>query len=148
MEGKLAATFGERLRAARLAKHLTQTQAAEYCGYEGHQAVANWESGNNFPELETVVMLAGLLDRSIDWLVWGDDMAGGIASRLRKIPKVMQEGLLMRLHAEIDETEKAVARLPKEMQKNDMVKSNDVRLSGWSAANKRKALKKARVGRS
>ena len=144
MEGKLsnAGTFGDRMLSARLRRHLTQEQVAEFVGLSTHMSVAHWESGANFPGLDTLVQVAGLYGVSIDWLVWGDTMAGGIDGRVRKIPEVLRAGLLDRLHKEVDETERLVERLPKELV-GGHVKDNDSRLKAWSAANLRRKVAQA-----
>lgn len=126
-------TFGDRLRAARKRKHKTQAQVGEYCGLE-HMAVNHWENGRNLPSLENMIVVAELYETTIDALVWGD-MGTGIEARLRRIPKVLRDGLVDRLHREIDETEKLAARLPKEMA-SEPVKDTDARLASWSAKNK------------
>lgn len=107
--------------------------------------VRNWESGANFPELESLVAVAELYGVSIDWLVWGGSVAKGIDARVRGIPDMLRPGLIDRLHREIDETQEAAKRLPKEMVKNGVVKDADTRLTEWSAANLKKTGKKAKT---
>jgi transcriptional regulator with XRE-family HTH domain len=121
------------MRWAREQRHFTLEQVAEFLGLEGHASVRNWEAGKNFPELANLVPVAGLYSVSIDWLVSGGDV-GGIDERVRRIPAIFRSGLIDRLHREIDETEAAVKKLPKEMA-GDPVKDADERLKGWSAAN-------------
>lgn len=139
-------TFGARLRVARRRRRVSQTQVAMYVGDRSHQSVVNWEKGANFPELEKLVMVAELLETTIDWLVWGDEMASGIESRLRKIPKVLRDGLVRRLHDEITQTEVSAERLPDEMKKDATVADRDVRLREWSAKNKIRESKKRKAG--
>lgn len=139
MQEKLA-TFGDRMRAARLRKRYTQQRIAEYCGEQTHMTVSNWEHGRNFPSLESLVLTAGLYEVSIDWLIWGGDVAQSIDARLRKIPEILRAGLTDRLHAEIDKTEELAKRLPPEMA-GAVVKDSDVRLKSWAATNK-KAMKR------
>jgi transcriptional regulator with XRE-family HTH domain len=120
---------------------LSQEAVAHFCGLRKHAAVNNWENGRNFPSLENLVPAAGLCRASIDWLVWGNEMASNIEARIRRIPKVLRDGLIQRMHDEIDKTEEAAKRLPKEMG-GDVVKDDDERLQGWSAANLREKPRK------
>lgn len=113
---------------------MTQTQVADYLGYENHVPISHWETAKNFPSLEAFVMVAGLYGASADWLLWGDGMVDSIDERVRRIPKVLRDGLLMTLHDEISKTEDAARRLPSEMR-GDVVKDTDARLAGWSAKN-------------
>lgn len=133
MEAQVLRTFGERMRWAREQRHYKLEQVAEYCGLDGHASVRNWEIGANFPALENLVPVAGLYGVSVDWLIWGGDV-GGIDERVRKIPAIFRAGLIDRIHREIDETEAAAKKLPKEMA-GEPVKDADARLRGWSAAN-------------
>lgn len=146
MEAQVLRTFGERMRWAREQRHFKLERVAEYCGLDGHAAVRNWETGANFPALENLVPVAGLYEVSVDWLIWGGDV-GGIDERVRKIPAIFRAGLIDRLHREIDDTEAAAKKLPKEMA-GDPIKDADARLKGWSAANlTRKQAAKPRRGR-
>ena len=122
------------MRWARERAHKSQAQAAEFCGAETHASVGNWERGLNFPKLENLVPISELYSVSIEWLIWGGDMAESIDARVRKIPAIMRPGLLDRLHREIDETEKAVQRLPQGMA-GECVKDGDPRLKDWAASN-------------
>lgn len=138
VEEKLSETFGTRLRKARDAKHLTLNQVATVLGMDGHQAIANWEHGYNFPGCENLVEVARLYQVSIDWLVWGTDVSDNITARVRRIPKVLRDGLMQRIHQEIDKTEELASRLPKEMVGEEHIRDFDPKLKSWSAANKRK----------
>lgn len=141
MEGKLTERFGDRFKKARDKRGLTQEAVAIYCGLHKHMAVNNWENARNFPGLENLVPAAGLCRVSIDWLVWGDEMASNIDARLRSIPKILRDGLIQRLHDEIDKVELAAKSLPGQMLA-ETVKDEDERLKEWSARNKIRAAKK------
>lgn len=150
MEGTLGERFGDRLRRYRKLRGLTQAKLGDQCGAT-HSAVGQWERHLANPTIENLVYVADTLGVTIDVLIWGEDVASGIEARLRKIPKVLREGLILKLHQEIDETEKAAARLPKAMA-GDFVKDHDARLAAWSAKNKirerptgRRAKKRART---
>lgn len=65
--------FGARLKAARLAKGLTQAQFAAECGV--HAITANrWERGSE-PKVDQVRAIATALGCSVDWLLWGEGAA-------------------------------------------------------------------------
>lgn len=65
-----AQEFGERLRAARDRRGLTQKQLAEEA--EMHPPrISNYENGDVLPELEGAAKLAAVLDVSLDELVLG-----------------------------------------------------------------------------
>lgn len=141
-------TLGARLRWSRLNRHLSQQQVAAYLGYPRHAMISHWENGRNFPALDAFVQVAGLYGVSADWLIWGDGMSDSIDERVRAIPDVLRDGLLMRLHEEIAKTEEAAARLPAGMR-GDTVKDTDTRLHGWSARNlMAKPAKKAKKAAS
>lgn len=63
--------FGEKIKTARLKKGLTQEQVAQEL-YISRQAVSNWESGKNYPDLETLCLLSDLYQISLDTLLKGD----------------------------------------------------------------------------
>lgn len=61
-------TFGERLRAARLQRGLTQRQVADAIGLDGN-TVCGYENGAYVPRFETVPALCQVLSVSADWLL-------------------------------------------------------------------------------
>lgn len=143
VEENIPARFAARIRDARERRRLTQTQASEHAGYKGHQPVANWEDGANYPALDAFAAVAELYQVSADWLLWGGEMSRSIDARVRAIPKVARDALIMRLHDEIDATEEALKRFPKEVLGKDVVADNDRRLDGWSAVARRRADREA-----
>lgn len=66
-----AATFGDRLEAARDAKGLTTVGLAEKLGVEVGRVEA-WESNADAPRANRLQMIAGLLDVSLVWLISGE----------------------------------------------------------------------------
>ena len=65
-----AATFGDRLAAAREALGLSQSQLASRVGVR-LSAIQNWESDRSEPRANKLQMLAGILNVSIVWLLTG-----------------------------------------------------------------------------
>lgn len=137
MGEKLTETFGDRLRAARLRKGLSQTTVCQQTGHKGHAAANNWDNSYNFPELASLVIVAELLDVSIDYLVWGNDVANGIGARIRKVPPILRESLVMRIHDEINRAEEAAKQLPEAMRAEHLRDADD-RVKRWADANLRK----------
>ena len=60
--------YGNRLRAARNAKHLTQTELAEKLGIT-QKSYQRMESGNHDLKMSTIYQLCRVLDISADWLL-------------------------------------------------------------------------------
>lgn len=63
-------TIRERIRIARKARHLSQTDLAVLVGVS-QPAVASWESGVHDPRRLMLAKLADVLDVSLDWLASG-----------------------------------------------------------------------------
>jgi transcriptional regulator with XRE-family HTH domain len=71
-----AATFGDRVAAAREEVGLTKSQLANRLGVR-LSTIENWESDRSEPRANKLQMLAGVLNVSIVWLLTGSG-AGGI----------------------------------------------------------------------
>ncbi|WP_432156184.1 helix-turn-helix domain-containing protein [Streptomyces sp. bgisy153] len=59
---------GQRVRAERRAKNLTQKQLAQAIGLKTHAPVASWESGKSFPDGEKLPGIAEALGKDLDEL--------------------------------------------------------------------------------
>ena len=62
-------TYGEKIKAMRVAAGLTQQKLGELCGYEGRGAecaVQNWEYDRQMPRLEIARSLAKALKVTLD----------------------------------------------------------------------------------
>lgn len=68
--------FSERLRAARIAADLEVKDLARAVGMTSRQAANRWEDGTRMPDAETLVKIARVVHRSIDWLLGTDDLEG------------------------------------------------------------------------
>lgn len=64
--------FGKRLKAARLAQHLTQQKLADLSGV-ALRSYQKYEQGERCPSYELLVLYADILDVPIDWLLGRDD---------------------------------------------------------------------------
>ena len=61
--------FGEKLKARREEKGLSQDDVADFFGENfSRQAVSKWERGGGYPEVEKLLVLAAKLDISLDAL--------------------------------------------------------------------------------
>lgn len=102
-----AATFGDRLAAAREALGFSQSQLASRAGVR-LSTIQNWESDRSEPRANKLQMIAGILNVSIVWLLTGEGEGGvaaepdgdaelrGALAELREI-RVAQSRLLARL---------------------------------------------------
>ncbi|HBF75300.1 MAG TPA: hypothetical protein DDW71_08600 [Lactobacillus sp.] len=61
----------DKLKAQRQSLGLTQQQAAELLNVT-RQAISNWENGNNYPDIPTLIKISELYHISLDTLLKGD----------------------------------------------------------------------------
>lgn len=66
-----AATFGDRVAAAREARNLTQKALARHLGV-ATKTVEGWENDVSEPRANKLQMLSGVLNVSIPWLLTGE----------------------------------------------------------------------------
>ena len=91
-----AATFGDRLAAAREAAGLSQKQLAERLGVKAG-TYRNWEDDASEPRANRLTMLAGMLGVSMGWLMTGDgdgpdlEGEGEVSGDVRAILAEMRE---------------------------------------------------------
>ncbi len=83
--------FGERLKAARTAKHLSQQALADIIG-KSLNTVGLYERGLRQPSLETLCLLADTLDVSCDYL-----LARTEAKKTAQTSEVSDENLAVRV---------------------------------------------------
>lgn len=67
-------SFGDRLKAARKERGFSQEQLAEHLEVS-RQSVTKWETGISFPEVKTLLSMASLLNRELDWLFYDEKEA-------------------------------------------------------------------------
>lgn len=96
--------FGEKLKARREEKGLSQDDVADFFGDNfSRQAVSKWERDSSYPEVEKLLVLAAKLDISLDAL-FEDEL-----NYLKKQPDELLKkypGVLAGLQAFIDDLEK------------------------------------------
>ncbi len=64
--------FGKRLRAARMARKITQQRMADML-HSSLNAYQKYEQGERSPSFTTLVQIADILEVSIDWLLGRDE---------------------------------------------------------------------------
>jgi len=84
---KLPTTVGERIRAAREARGLTQQQAAEAIGVSSG-TISRYERDEFTPRGERLTSLARLVRRSPEWIISGEAAARNDPSGVREAPAV------------------------------------------------------------
>ena len=67
-------TTGERIRALRKSKGLTQEQLAERCGVSSFKTVQLWEHDRCLPAGDNLFRLARALDIPMETLIGGEDV--------------------------------------------------------------------------
>ncbi len=105
--GEHAATFGDRLAAARNAQGMTQKALARRLGVS-LKALEGWENDTREPRANRLQMLAGVLDVSISWLLTGEGQ--GVASETGTGSMRMSD-LIHEMRALRAEMQRSVARL-------------------------------------
>ena len=111
---------GKRIRNARIAKNLTQTEVADAMGVS-YQAVSNWERGNSMPDIAKLPELCKLLDVPFETLIGGETKE---AEAVKKAAK--GESITMEEAAEIapllppEELKRTVEQERKEHRKPDI----------------------------
>ena len=83
--------FGERLKAARTSKHMSQQALADVIG-KSLNTVGLYERGLRQPSLETLCLLADTLSVSCDYL-----LARTEVKKTAKVSEMMDEDLAMRV---------------------------------------------------
>jgi len=101
-----AATFGDRIAAAREAMGMSQAQLARRMGIKT-ATLKNWEDDRSEPRANKLQMLAGVLNASIIWLMSGEGEGVSYREYLPPAPEV--HGLVAELR-EIREMQAELAK--------------------------------------
>ncbi|SDD13701.1 helix-turn-helix domain-containing protein [Ruegeria marina] len=116
--GPDAATFGDRMAAAREAADMTQAQLARRLGVK-KSTIASWEEDLAEPRANRLQMLAGMLNVSIMWLITGEgqgmDMAGEEDDFNRDMAALLGE--LRELRTQLQGASGRVAKLEKAVRR-------------------------------
>lgn len=85
--------IGARIRKNRNEMGLSQEQLAQKV-YVSRQTVSNWETGKNYPDLQSLLLLSAVFDVTLDRLVKGDIEKMKEEIRTEDIRKFEQMGLV------------------------------------------------------
>lgn len=112
-----AATFGDRVAAAREAAGLSQKELAHRLGVR-LSTVRGWEEDRNEPRANRLSMMAGLMNVSMMWLINGEG-AGLASPEEDPLPRDMRLLLadLRSLRADLVAKAEKVARMEKALRK-------------------------------
>ena len=87
-------TFGQRLQQARNKKNMTQTVLANQIKVSSQKIISNWEKDVAKPEMDTLIIVAQILEVSIDWLLTGEEkerkVEGKISIAIEDFAEYMQ----------------------------------------------------------
>ena len=84
-----AATFGDRVAAARDARQMTQKQLAKRLGV-GLKTVEGWENDVSEPRANKLQTLSGVLNVSIPWLLTGEGLGVELANGDPSPPEIAE----------------------------------------------------------
>ena len=84
-----AATFGDRVAAARESRQMTQKALAKRLGV-GLKTIEGWENDLSEPRANKLQMLSGVLDVSIPWLLIGDGAGVDPVNDMAETPEVSE----------------------------------------------------------
>lgn len=84
-----AATFGDRVAAARDARQMTQKQLAKRLGV-GLKTVEGWENDVSEPRANKLQTLSGVLNVSIPWLLTGEGLGVELANENPSPPEIAE----------------------------------------------------------
>ena len=94
----LAETIGERLRALRIEKGMSQAQLAKLCGWSTASRVANYEIGSRNIGADDAITLSRFLDASPSYILFGDTENSG-----QQLPEKQRR--LLTLYEQLPESE-------------------------------------------
>lgn len=115
--GPDAATFGDRLAAAREAAGMTQSQLARRLGVK-KATIADWENDLSEPRANRLSMMAGMINVSIMWLLTGEGegMEAPFAEGEANLELVDAVAELRAIRGELRASAERAARLEKKLR--------------------------------
>jgi len=111
-------TFGERLKALRLEKHLTQTELGAYF-HLGKTAISLYETDNRFPDKDTLKKMAAFFDVSSDYLLGLTDIR---ISHQTGVKEVTDDMIERDFHVGLSRTEEGSLSDEEKLQIRDFAK--------------------------
>jgi len=72
---KLAVDIGNHIERIRKNADISQDAFAKEVDAGGRGTVNNWEKGRRLPSLEQIIRIAEFAGVSLDWIIWGKDIA-------------------------------------------------------------------------
>lgn len=112
-----AATFGDRLAAARAASNLSQAELGERIGVKT-RVIEQWEADSKEPRANRLQMLAGMLGVSLMWLLTGEgdgvDVPDESDAQVANLRGLLGE--LRQLRAEIGSMTGRIGRVEKSLR--------------------------------
>ncbi len=111
-----AATFGDRLSAAREAREMSQSALARRLGVAA-KTLEGWENDMREPRANKLQMLSGVLDVSMTWLLTGEGQ--GVDPDLEGTPPELGELLdeMRSLRGEMQRSAEKLGKLEKRLKK-------------------------------
>ncbi len=85
----MAHDIGNKIKASRIEKGLTQEQAAELLGVS-RQTVSNWENEKSYPDIISVLKMSECYDVSLDYLLKGEQRMDGYYDYLEESTNVVK----------------------------------------------------------
>ena len=86
-------TINQELRQLRLARGMTQEQAAERLGVT-RQALSSYETGRTRPDLDTLLRLAEIYGTDLEGILYGQEPAQRALARIRRVSLILLAFLL------------------------------------------------------
>lgn len=83
--------FGEKIKTLRTENKLTQEQFAIKLNVT-RQAVSNWENNRNLPDLEILILIAGVFDLTLDELILGGEQVNNTINVNKMTVKLIKDG--------------------------------------------------------
>jgi DNA-binding XRE family transcriptional regulator len=90
--------IGARVKRVRMEKGLNQATFAKKVGLSGPTVVSKYEKGQREPDIKSLVQIAKLGNKSLDWLLTGKststqvDVAKKLGGLIAQIERIYQEG--------------------------------------------------------
>ena len=91
--------IGEKLKAARMKKGMTQEQVAESLGVS-RQTISNWENNRFYPDITNVLRMSDLYSVSLDILLKPDSGFSDVSAGIQPVSEKKEESVMANNYAE------------------------------------------------